>query len=37
MRLLGYILLGLLIGYMIATFLDPEFPSILEIIDNPKF
>jgi hypothetical protein len=37
MKLLVYLLIGLAIGYAIATFLDPSFPDLLEIIDNPKF
>jgi hypothetical protein len=36
MKLIAYILLALALGYAIATFLDPSFPSLLEIIDNPK-
>lgn len=37
MRLLILILAGLAAGYALATFLDPAFPSIIEIIDNPKY
>lgn len=33
---LVYLLIGLALGYAIATFLDPAFPDLLEIIDNPK-
>jgi hypothetical protein len=35
-KLLLLILIGLAIGFAIATFADPEFPDLLEIIDNPK-
>jgi len=37
MKLLAYILIALALGYALAVFLDPSFPDILEIIDNPKF
>jgi hypothetical protein len=36
MKLLIYILIALALGFAIATFADPEFPDLLEIIDNPK-
>lgn len=34
--LIIYLLIALAVGYALAVFLDPEFPSIIEIIDNPK-
>lgn len=37
MKLLAYILIALALGYALSIFLDPSFPDILEIIDNPKF
>jgi len=37
MKLLAYILIALALGYALAVFLDPSFPDLLEIIDNPKF
>ena len=37
MKLLAYLLIALALGYALAVFLDPSFPDILEIIDNPKF
>jgi hypothetical protein len=35
--LIIYLLIGLAIGFALSVFLDPEFPSIIEIIDNPEF
>lgn len=35
-KLLFLLLIGLLIGFALSVFLDPAFPSLLEIIDNPK-
>ena len=37
MKLIAYLLIALALGYALAVFLDPSFPDILEIIDNPKF
>jgi hypothetical protein len=37
MKLIAYLLIGLAIGYALSVFLDPSFPDILEIIDNPKY
>ncbi len=37
MKLLAYLLIALALGYALAVFLDPSFPDLLEIIDNPKF
>ncbi len=37
MKLLAYLVIALVLGYALAVFLDPSFPDILEIIDNPKF
>ncbi len=28
--------LALVIGFALSVFLDPSFPDLLEIIDNPK-
>ena len=36
MKLIAYLLIALALGYALAVFLDPSFPDILEIIDNPK-
>lgn len=35
--LIIYLLIGLAIGFALSVFLDPDFPSIIEIIDNPEF
>ena len=35
--LLAYLLIAVALGYALAVMLDPSFPDILEIIDNPKF
>jgi len=37
MKLIAYLIIALALGYALAVFLDPSFPDILEIIDNPKF
>lgn len=37
MKLIKLILIALALGWALATFLDPEFPSLLEIIDNPNY
>ena len=37
MKLLAILFWATLAAYALATFLDPAFPGILEIIDNPKF
>ena len=37
MKLLLILLAALAAGYALATFLDPSFPSLIEIIDNPKY
>lgn len=37
MKLVTYIIIALVLGYALAVFLDPSFPSIIEIIDNPKY
>jgi hypothetical protein len=37
MKLLAYLVIALVLGYALAVFLDPSFPDILEIIDNPKY
>ena len=37
MKLIVYLLIALALGYALAVFLDPSFPDLLEIIDNPKF
>ncbi len=37
MKLVTYIIIALVLGYALAVFLDPSFPDLLEIIDNPKF
>lgn len=36
-KLLAILFWATLAAYALATFLDPSFPDILEIIDNPKF
>ena len=36
-KLLAILFWATLAAYALATFLDPAFPGILEIIDNPKF
>jgi hypothetical protein len=36
-KLLAILFWATLLGGALATFLDPAFPGILEIIDNPKF
>ena len=37
MKLLTYLLIALALGFALSVFLDPSFPDLLEIIDNPKF
>lgn len=37
MKLITTLLIALAIGWALAVFLDPSFPDLLEIIDNPKF
>jgi len=37
MKLITTLLIALALGYALAVFLDPSFPSIIEIIDNPKY
>jgi len=37
MKLIAYLIIALALGYALAVFLDPSFPDIWEIIDNPKF
>ena len=37
MKLIAYLVIALALGYALEVFLDPSFPDILEISDNPKF
>lgn len=37
MKLIKLLLIAIAIGWALAIVLDPEFPSLLEIIDNPEF
>jgi hypothetical protein len=34
MKLIAYIAIGLVLGYALSIFLDPEFPSIFEILER---
>jgi len=34
MKLFSYLALALILGYMLAVFLDPSFPSIFEILEK---
>ena len=36
-KLLAILFWATLAAFALATFLDPAYPGILEIIDNPKF
>ena len=36
-KLLAILFWATLLGGALAIFLDPAYPGILEIIDNPKF